>query len=1647
MAQVRKALLIGVARSPAALGEFDALDEAVDADLRAMRAALEESGYDVETLAAAGGPAIGTRIFETAGAVPGDGTLLLYFTGHGVRHGDTDYLVPADAQAPPDGVWQEPYLDTLLPADISRYLKGCRAGTVLWLIDACRKELPGVEGAFGSGIVKGPPGGRFALMVGCSPGERCGCTSEGSFFTRGLVRALGSLSAPQTVQEVFEEARTRTARTAHRHGMTQRVWIRYGTDREEEIRAARICDGRLLLEEWRAAVEDDDLWRLVDPATAPSAPRLRDALAALVESCAREVHLAQESLPDPWADEDFPVRLLRRGLLPLLSHAPRLSALEVAALAAAPFLREAVWARRLAEAGEAEPLAPGRLPGAGQQRRHLEQLRDHYAHVARKQAACAGRGRTEDEHAVALWLVHRWIAERFEADEEPVPADLCDRLAACLLGAGDGDLDRVGELSATLASLAAGIGLDTPLDDGQDCPARTVRLPERRQPLRVRPLSALLRLAAALAADVRTFPDIIADHLAVTDPVRPEGILELARHSLDWTADGDGLHLDVLCPHQAVHAALTEIVERADRLAALTRELAAGLPPGEADLLAGVPARVTARGLRPRSCQGRKAYEVPLLRFHLAQTEVRDLLMGRQLYGDPALALRELYQNSLDACRYRAMRWSYLRHRDRRPADWSGRITIVQGVDERGRYVECRDNGIGMNLEQLKNTFTRAGSRFEQSRAFRREQAGWLRRDASLRLHPNSRFGIGVLSYFMLADEMTIVTRHVSPSGAVAGDALRVDIPSSGSLFRVQRHDDAEDGRAEGGTRVRLYLRDDDEQAELSCVAKMRKLVAVSEFHMEVRDDSGARDTWEPNELHGRSLSCVAVPDVLWWVDGEGAVLCDGVATDKKPFGYVLNLTGTHAGTLSVNRNQLLDHDEEWERENWRLGAAALPQWAGLTMKWLWELERSSLPVARVLWEELRGKGVHVDLDRKGRRSVSLDQVGWFAQDAAAIGPEGTYTSSTGSDLAEPWRRAVWRGSGSHGGTSLSPLSLVGHPLPAPGDADVVRINQRFVTPGWVEVIAAAADASTPVIDVVRALRRMRILHPRLAPPQVVEEAMEWVPEPMDKEISAALKGILRGRPGTDSAGRDGKLVGLVKLSWQHGLTLGQLTRTCLRYAPILTGPVPRAPEHHEHHVCGGTDERLLYTERPGGIGGRTRIAGPWDVREVATRLDVPPGAVLEHLAAFAWLGWPVPSADEVDRWMSLEEDLVAVLMQHGRLRSDGTLAVGWDAAFTLSAKRGVTFCAAHDELITATDHLGVTYRQRSRGVSVGGAPVSRECARIMEIIADEWRFTLDDSMDMEMLYAGRPRGASREEFDGAVREMRAIGLTVPDTVELIHRWKDLPPLTQVVLSGKSPWNGDTSPAPHLTSSVLFAAGVQLQEPLGELWRLARQEAGPFGLSVPDLPEALSGHRPSQHEGILLDNWNTNEDETPHWEALSPIRLATYAHHTTTDAASAYGRLAPLRALGALIPELAPEALDSLRTGVPDSRDLLALGSTYRVSPPSGPLEPLDLVSIAGRLGENIGRTWARIAPYAPLGPAPDIPHAPDLVPLWQDLAILSVHLDGRLPALAGRVPPRHVTLVARETEETEAWVTARLRLYARMFTLDLTALPAPEDA
>ncbi|GHC82582.1 HD domain-containing protein [Streptomyces flavofungini] len=1664
MAPARTALLIGVGHVPAADGLLEPLDEAVDADLRLMSSALQAARYDVTVLHNAGISQIRARIHETARAVPEGGTLLLYFSGHGVRVGDTDYLVPFDAVAPPDGDWQEPYLDSLLPAAISPWLKASRADTVLWAIDACRTELPGDGAPFGNSVDNGPPGGGFAVLMGCEAGERSGYTGEGSFFTRGLAEALGPLAPARSVEDVFAKAAARAKAVAHRQGHTQNAHVHYGTNFEARTKAAEICEGRPLLEAWQDAVRSTPLWERVEPCDEDAVRRFQDCLSAFVERCAHTLHLAQSRLPfeDPWADDTYPVRLLCDRLPALLPDGAKLSAVEVTALVAAPFLREAAWAERLSQAAEFGPESLERVPGADAHRRHYEQVGDQYARVARKVAECHARERPQDAVAVTMWLVHRWVADRFETDDEAVPAPCADALATTLLGGAAPAPDRVAELSGLMRAAAAGIGLDEPLDDSgaagasgapRDVDRAKILLPGGYQALRMRPLAALLRLAGLLSLDVRTFPEVVAEHLAVSDPVLPQEIVGLVSHPdlLSWQPEGTSLHLDVPCPHQAVHAALVEVAHQADQLAAQVADLASTLPGSEACLLSAVPTRVTDRDLRASQRGGQSTYEVPLLRFHLAQTEVRELLMGEQLYGgEPQLALRELYQNAMDACRYRQMRWDYLDSAGPQPAPWRGRISITMGEDARGRYVECRDNGVGMSAEQLKYTFTRAGSRFEQSKAFRREQSRWLRHDQKLRLFPNSRFGIGVFSYFMLADEMTIVTRQVSPDGIPAAHALSVEIPSSGSLFRIQRHEGAGDGLAEGGTRVRLYLRADGTADGLSCVGTLRPLVRVSEFELEVRDLAGAAHEWQPGVLqvgvaHDLLEPVAAVPGVLWWVGEQGGVLCDGIATDVLPYGYVLNLTGLHAGQLSVSRKELQSYDRAWAELNWREGAMPLAEWPGLSMEWLWELERRNLPVARVLWEEWRGKGVTALREGDGRHW--LDSEGWFPPDQSVV-TRSRYGPDAGN-LA-PWRAAALCLADNRHSAS-SPRSLAGHPVPEPGDA-VLHGNNR----SWWFVVEQASRQGVPVTDALRRKRRLRIAHPTEAPPPVQEGDLDRVPDVRDRNLAQVLTGAGQFTPVHGDSRVNRGRGSLVLASQKFTEPLADVAARYASWAPLHGESLPPVPPHHQHYVCTEEDVEMLFLQSTIGYEEKlVPVTEPAQVLQVQRNTGRTPAEILPVLSDFAWLGWTALDADVVGAWADLDSELRQVLAEF--TSGDGDRTLRWGATVVMAARWETDLADAAERLARVAAATGLSYERRDtdgHGRIVPCADTGALASGLNNVGA-----RLEHGIGYEALGKGAKSLPGSVDVTRAVAELRAAGIRLPDHVDMVTEWSTLPLRSRFALSGKEAVHGsEDDPADELTASGLFYTAERLHETLADMWALARQGADRFGLTVPPLPAELASYRPSSHDinalaeqpVVDLTDQPFAEDQLSAavWKRLTPAALATYADRLEISPAAAYARLASLRPLGAQVPELTEADLAALPTTPSSARDRVALERAQWLSKTGTEFGPLDLVSIAGRLGEPVPRSLRRVAPYLPLlTDLPPLPPPPDTIPLWQDLAILSVGLDGRLPALTGKVTTRHIARAAEATGESEAWVTDRLRLYATLFALELDLDPDLDDA
>lgn len=126
--------------------------------------------------------------------------------------------------------------------------------------------------------------------------------------------------------------------------------------------------------------------------------------------------------------------------------------------------------------------------------------------------------------------------------------------------------------------------------------------------------------------------------------------------------------------------------------------------------------------------------------FELDQQKILDLLTGHTLYNDTDVVIRELTQNALDAVRLQSSI-------DCTDSSADGHIKIVWNSKE--RTLEIIDNGTGMSQAVIENHLLTVGSSRYQDPKFREK-------------HPDfssiSRFGIGVLSAFMVADSVQITT-------------------------------------------------------------------------------------------------------------------------------------------------------------------------------------------------------------------------------------------------------------------------------------------------------------------------------------------------------------------------------------------------------------------------------------------------------------------------------------------------------------------------------------------------------------------------------------------------------------------------------------------------------------------------------------------------------------------------------------------------------------------------------------------------------------------------------------------------------------------------------------------------------------------------
>ncbi len=174
------------------------------------------------------------------------------------------------------------------------------------------------------------------------------------------------------------------------------------------------------------------------------------------------------------------------------------------------------------------------------------------------------------------------------------------------------------------------------------------------------------------------------------------------------------------------------------------------------------------------------------------QTEVSQLLklMIHSMYSNKEIFLRELISNASDACdklRFEGISNDALFEND-------SELTITVEFDEEAKTITVRDNGIGMNREEVvENIGTIAKS---GTRQFLDSLTGNDKQDSQL----IGQFGVGFYSVFIVADKVVLTSRR---AGDAADEGIRWESEGTGS-FDLQSI-----GKENRGTEVVLHIKED----------------------------------------------------------------------------------------------------------------------------------------------------------------------------------------------------------------------------------------------------------------------------------------------------------------------------------------------------------------------------------------------------------------------------------------------------------------------------------------------------------------------------------------------------------------------------------------------------------------------------------------------------------------------------------------------------------------------------------------------------------------------------------------------------------------------------------------------------------------------
>jgi hypothetical protein len=360
-------------------------------------------------------------------------------------------------------------------------------------------------------------------------------------------------------------------------------------------------------------------------------------------------------------------------------------------------------------------------------------------------------------------------------------------------------------------------------------------------------IGVILRLADILDFDAKRTPAILYSHLYVRHPV---SIKEWNKHRAieAWEISSDLIQFSAKCTHPAIEASIHEFCNLIDFELSVCSNIISTLNDFNKskgrDIITKFPFKVNREKITTKkNIKNQPLYIYRDTQFNLSKRQVIDLLMGTKLYGNPEVALRELLQNSIDACLLRQAQESKWGN------PYNPEITVKYYTEASENILEIEDNGTGMDQYIIDNYYSKVGSSFYKSTDFYN-----LKSESNADFTPTSRFGIGILSCFMVADTLIVDTKRVYAPHK-SSEPLNITVEGQESIFWIK-----EGVRATPGTTTKLILRKTqnpwDKMNEETFIKSVENVIPNPPFKINIQTKSQqkVRDENSFNEITAISL-------------------------------------------------------------------------------------------------------------------------------------------------------------------------------------------------------------------------------------------------------------------------------------------------------------------------------------------------------------------------------------------------------------------------------------------------------------------------------------------------------------------------------------------------------------------------------------------------------------------------------------------------------------------------------------------------------------------------------------------------------------------------------------------------------------------------